>query len=106
MRGHEQFGNIQPEEYQLFTLPSMWNLVISTIVFVIAAWYIRRYLEEQGIPKGMARGLLVFILAYVVSWGAGEAVDWIQEKIEGPQPAAQTSDDLLRMMKDVEQARP
>jgi hypothetical protein len=90
----------------MFTLPSMWNLVISTIVFFIAAWYIRRYLEEQGVPKGMMRGLLVFILAYAVSWGAGEAVDWVQEKIEGPQSAAQTSDDLLHMMKEVEQVRP
>ena len=49
----------------------MWNIIISTIVFFIAAWYIRRYLEEHGIPKGMTRGLLVFVLSYVVSWGAG-----------------------------------
>jgi predicted PurR-regulated permease PerM len=89
----------------MFTLPSVWNLVISTFVFIIAVWYIRRYLEEQGIPKGMARGLLVFILAYIVSWGAGVTVDWIQEKIEGPQPTAQTSDDLSRLMKEVEQAQ-
>jgi hypothetical protein len=93
-------------ETNMFTLPSMWNLVISTIVFFIAAWYIRRYLEEQGVPKGMTRGLLVFTLAYAVSWGAGEAVNWVQEKIEGPQSAAQTSDDLVHMMKDIEQARP
>lgn len=89
----------------MFTLPSIWNLVISTIAFIIAVWYIRRYLEEQGIPKGMTRGLLVFMLACMVSWGAGAAVDWIQEKVEGPQPASQTSDDLLRLMKEVEQAR-
>jgi hypothetical protein len=79
----------------MFTLPSMWNLVISTIVFFIAAWYIRRYLNEQGIPKGMTRGLLVFTIAYLVSWVMGEAIDWTQEKIEGPQPAAQTSGQTL-----------
>ena len=89
----------------MFTLPSMWNLIISTIVFIIAAWFIRRYLEEQGIPKGMTRGLLVFILAYVVSWGAGEAVDWVQEKIEGPQPATQTSDDVSQLLKALGQAQ-
>jgi hypothetical protein len=99
-------ATIKPGEIlDMFTLPSIWNLVISTIVFVIAVWYIRRYLEAQGIPKGMTRGLLVLILAYIVSWGAGETVDWIQEKIEGPQPAAQTSDNLLRLMKEVEQVR-
>ena len=87
----------------MLTLPSMWNLIISTIVFFIAVWYIRRYLEEQGIPKGMTRGLLVLILAFLVSWGAGEAVDWVQAKIAGPQPAAQTSDDLQRLLKDAGQ---
>jgi hypothetical protein len=90
----------------MFSLPSIWNLIISTIVFFMAVWYIRRYLEEQGIPKGMTRGLLVFILAFLVSWGAGEAVDWTREKIAGPQPAAQTSDDLLQLLKDAGQQRP
>jgi hypothetical protein len=90
----------------MFTLPSMWNLIISTIVFFMAVWYIRRYLEEQGVPKGMTRGLLVFILAFLVSWGAGEAVDWAQGKIAGPQPAAQTTDDLVRMLKDAGQQQP
>lgn len=84
----------------------MWNLVVSTIVFFIAAWYIHRYLEEQGIPKGMTRGILVFALASVVSWGAGVAVDWTQEKIEGPQPVAKTPDDLSQLLKAAGQAQP
>ena len=90
----------------MFTLPSMWNLIISTIVFFIAAWYIHRYLNEQGVPKGMTRGILVFTLASLVSWGAGEVVDWTQEKIEGPQPAAQTSDDLSQLLKAEGQSQP
>ena len=90
----------------MFILPSMWNLIISTIAFIIAAWYIRRYLDEQGIPKGMTRGILVVALAYVVSWGAGEAADWIQQKIAGPQPAAQNSGDLSQLLKAAGQAQP
>ncbi len=90
----------------MFTLPSIWNLVISTVVFIIAAWYIRSYLDEQGISAGMTRGLLVFVLASIVSWGAGAAVDWTQEKVEGPQPAAKTSDDLLKLLEVVRQAQP
>ena len=90
----------------MFALPSMWNLVVSTIVFFIAAWYIHRYLEEQGIPKGMTRSILVFAVGSLVSWGAGEAADWTQEKIEGPQPAAQTSNDLSQLLKAVGQAQP
>jgi hypothetical protein len=90
----------------MFALPSMWNLIISTIAFFIAVWYIRRYLDEQGIPKGMTRSLLVFLLAYLVSWGAGEAVDWTQEKIVGPQPVAQSSGDLAELLKAVSPAKP
>ena len=87
----------------MFTLPSMWNLLIPTIVFFVSAWYISRYLEEQDIPKSMARGMLVFILAAMVSWGSGVIVDWVQEKIEGPQPAAQTSGDMLQLLKQAGQ---
>jgi|GEM_PF-225356 predicted PurR-regulated permease PerM len=83
----------------MFTLPSLWNLIISSLVFIIAAWYLHRYLEEQGLPKGLTRGTLVFALASLVSWGSGEMVDWAQEKIQGPQSAAKTSDDLLQLLK-------
>ena len=89
----------------MFTLPSMWNLIISTLAFFIAAGYLRRYLEDQGLPKGMTRGTLVFALASLMSWGAGEMVDWGQEKIEGPQPVAQTSDDLSQLLKAVGQVQ-
>jgi hypothetical protein len=78
----------------------MWNIIISTIVFIIAAWYFRRLLDAQGIPKGMTRGLVVLVLAYVVSWASGEVVDWGQEKIYGPQPVSQTSEDLNQLLKD------
>jgi hypothetical protein len=90
----------------MFDLPSMWNLVISTIVFFIAAWYFHRMLDEQGIPKGMTRGILVFTLASIVSWGAGKAVDWAHDKIEGPQPVAQASgDDMSQLLMAIGQAK-
>lgn len=75
----------------MFTLPSLWNIVVSTVVFAVAAWYIRRYLEILGFPKSILRGLLVFILAYMFSWASGAVVDFIQEKIEG-KPAGVTVD--------------
>lgn len=64
----------------MFEMPSMWNLVISTIVFFLAAWYIHRYLDEQGIPKGPTRGILVLVVASLLSWGAGYFVDRAEEK--------------------------
>lgn len=56
----------------------MLNLVISTIVFFIAAWYFNRYLDEQEITKGMTRGVFVFVLASLVSWGP--VLPWIGRK--------------------------
>lgn len=87
-------------------LPSMSNMVISTIVFFIAAWYARRYLDAQEIPKGMTRSVIVFALASLVSWGAGDVVDWAQVKIEGPQAVAQTSVNLTQLLKEAGQQQP
>jgi hypothetical protein len=84
----------------MFTLPSIWNIIISTIVFVIAAWWIRRYLEEQGLPKGMTRGLLVFVLAYAVSWVSGELADWAHDKIYGVAPPSEVQQKIDQIVKD------
>lgn len=86
----------------MFALPSMLNLIVSTIVFFIAAWYIHRYMDEHGIPKGMTRGLAVFVLASLVSWGAGEIVDWFQ----GPQPTTQIPSDPAQLLKALGQTQP
>jgi len=83
----------------MFALPSLWNLIISTFVFIIAAKYLHIFLEGKGLAKGMPRGTLVFAVAYLMSWGSGEMVDWTQEKIGIAQPAAQNPDDLQQMMK-------
>jgi hypothetical protein len=74
---------VQPSfvEIAMFALPTLWNLIISTLVFFIAVWYINRMLDEQELPGGMTRGVLVFVLASMLSWGAGELVDRIQGKL-------------------------
>lgn len=79
----------------MFDLPSIPNLVISTIVFMLAAWYANLVLDAQDIPKGMARSLSVLALAYLLSWESGEAVDWVV----GTPAAAQTSGDLSQLLK-------
>ncbi|MBU0689710.1 MAG: hypothetical protein KJ850_00935 [Gammaproteobacteria bacterium] len=78
-------------------LPSIWNILISTIVFFMAVWYFNRLLNEQGIRKGMTRGLVVFVLAYLVSWGVGELVDWVA----GPQPQVEVSQDAAQLLKQL-----
>lgn len=83
----------------MFALPSIWNLVVSTIVFFVAAWYVRRYLDEQGIPQGVTRSLLVFCVASLVAWGAGNAVDWAV----GTSTDEQASADLSQLLKSTNQ---
>lgn len=55
----------------------MLSLIISTIVFFPASYFIGRYMEESGIPKGFTRGVMVFALALAVSYGVAFLVDWI-----------------------------
>jgi len=71
----------------------MWNLIISTIVFSIAAKYVHRHLHGRGIQAGKKRNLWVLAIASLLSWGAGEAADWTHERIEGTPLAVQSSDD-------------
>lgn len=83
----------------------MLNLIVSTLVFFVAAWFLNRYLDEQGIPKGMTRGLTVLVLASLMSWGAGWAVDWTQGKAGDP-AAVQTPGDLSVILKAANQGQP
>jgi hypothetical protein len=53
----------------------MASIVISTIVYFIAAYFIKRQLVDMGIPKGMTRGTVIFVLAAAVSYGAAYLVD-------------------------------
>ncbi|MDW5417544.1 hypothetical protein R6242_13300 [Iodobacter sp. CM08] len=83
----------------MLTLPSIWNILISSIVFFIAVWYLRRYLDEQGLPQGVTRSLLVFMLASLASCGAGTVVD----KIEGNKTTQTTPTELKKLLNAAKQ---
>lgn len=51
------------------------SLVVSTIAFFVASYYVKRYLEGIDIPKGAARSISVFVIALAVSYAVGYAVD-------------------------------
>jgi hypothetical protein len=55
----------------------MLSIVISTIVYFAASFFIKRKFEDMGLPKGMTRGLMVFCLSVAVAYGAAAMVDWI-----------------------------
>ncbi len=90
----------------MLTLPSTWSLILSLLVFFIAAGYLRRYLDEQDIPKGMTRATLIFTFAFLLAWGTEKAADWAQETMEGPTPAVQLVPDTEQAPKEDELPKP
>ena len=53
------------------------SLILSTIAFFVASYFIKRWMDDNDIPKGMARSIAIFTLAFVVSYGVGWLVDHI-----------------------------
>ena len=53
----------------------MLSFFVSTIAFVFAAYFIRRYLDGIGIPKSMSRGAVVFVAALLIAYGVAFVVD-------------------------------
>jgi hypothetical protein len=54
---------------------SMLSLMISTVAFFVASYFIKRYLNDIGVPKTMTRGLVVFVLALAIAYGVAFIVD-------------------------------
>jgi len=55
----------------------MLSLVLSTVAFFIAGYFIKRYLDDMGIPKDMTRILVIFCGAVVISYGVAFIVGWV-----------------------------
>ena len=53
------------------------SLIASTIVFFVAGYFIKGWMEENDIPKGMTRGIAIFVLAVALAYGVG----WLVEHI-------------------------
>lgn len=54
---------------------SALSLVVSTLAFFVAGWFIKRWADDNGIPKGMTRNISVFVLAAGVSYVVALIVD-------------------------------
>lgn len=55
----------------------MLSLIASTIVFFVASYFIKRYLDRIDIPKSMTRSLVIFCLALALSYGVAVLVDFL-----------------------------
>jgi predicted PurR-regulated permease PerM len=58
----------------------MLSIVVSTIAFFVAAYFIKRWLDDMGIPKTMTRNVVVFVAAALVSYGVAFVVDLVNSK--------------------------
>ena len=55
----------------------MWSIVISTIVYFAASFFIKRWLDGMDIPKTMMRTILVFVLAIFIAYGSAAVISWL-----------------------------
>lgn len=55
----------------------MLSFLLATVAFFVASYFIKRYLDDMGIPKGMTRSFVVFCLAVAISYGVALIVDWL-----------------------------
>jgi hypothetical protein len=55
----------------------MAGIVASTIAFLVASYYIKRYFDGTDIPRGMTRNVTIFTLALATAYAVGWAVDHI-----------------------------
>ena len=58
----------------MFNLPS---LILSTLAYFVASYFIKRYLIELDIPAGLTRSSIIFCLALMIAYGVGAVVDWV-----------------------------
>ena len=55
----------------------MLSLVLSTIAFFVASYYLKRYLDDMDIPKGMTRSALIFSIALLISYIVAVVADYL-----------------------------
>ena len=55
----------------------MGSIVISTVVYFAASFFIKRWLDGMDIPKTMTRTILVFVLAIFIAYGSAAVIDWL-----------------------------
>ena len=55
----------------------MLSLVLSTVAFFVASYFIKRHFDAMALPKGMTRSMLAFSLALAISY----AIAFIADKV-------------------------
>jgi hypothetical protein len=59
---------------------NLLSLIVSTVAYFIASYYIKRYLDEIEAPAGFTRSALTFCAALMIAYGVAFAVDWVEDR--------------------------
>ena len=51
------------------------SILVSTVAFFVASYFIKRWMDDNDIPRGMTRNATIFSLALAVAYGASWLVD-------------------------------
>lgn len=52
------------------------SVLVSTIAYFVAYYYIKRYLDDMGAPKGFTRSVVIVCVAIMIAYGVAFIVDW------------------------------
>ena len=55
----------------------MLGIVVSTIAFFVFGYFLKRWADDNDIPRGMTRNISLFVVALALSY----AVAWLVDKI-------------------------
>lgn len=55
----------------------MTSFIASTVAYFIAAYFIKRYLDDSGIPKTLTRSIVILVLALAIAYGVAALIDWV-----------------------------
>jgi VIT1/CCC1 family predicted Fe2+/Mn2+ transporter len=53
----------------------MLSLIVSTVAFFVFGYFLGRWADDNGIPKGMTRNISVFVVALALAYGVAWLVD-------------------------------
>ena len=57
----------------------MLTLIVSTIAFFVAAFFVKRWLDGMDIPKSATRSIVIFVAASAISYGVAYLLDLAQK---------------------------
>jgi hypothetical protein len=55
----------------------MLSFFLSTVAFFVAGFFLRRYLDDIDVPRGMTSNTVVFVAALLIAYAVGYVVDLI-----------------------------